>query len=349
MALKVATSLMQLSGFTQSAVELGKKWAWQGFSAYIRSPIEATRSVREMSAFMASRVDGQQRDVRDALAQFKGKGWRGDAARLMMLPIVKMQETVDIPTWLGAYNKAVAEGSEHEQAVRIADSFVEAAQGSGMMSSLSAFERGTWNQNFRLSEAIKLWTTFYSYFNTKLNIAMRKTMGTDFHSPAAVASLAADYLVLFWGDALIGDALVKLPGWLCWLFGGDEPADDEKTWMDYVAYGLWSGVSQLLGTLPFVREIASGIEGFGAAPGPSKGLGDVGSAAKSIWRTGESFFDPNQDSDWFALARHLVNGVNVGSPVKYPASQINTAISAMERASKGEDVPMIDYVIRPQK
>lgn len=345
MGLKVSTSLVQVTGFTQTAVELGKRWAWQGFATFVRNPAEATRTVHALSAFMRSRAETQQRDIRDTLAGFKGDGLRDRAVQVMFWPIVKMQQQVDVPTWLGAYNKALAEGESEERAVKIADSFVEASQGSGMMSSLSAFERGTWNENHRLSESIKLWTTFYSYFNTKLNVAMRKTTGTDFRNPAAVASLAADYLMLFWVETLLGEVIINLPGML---FGGDEPADDDRTWTDIVAHGLWSGVSTMMATLPFAREISGVIQGFDAAPGPARSLGEIGKAVVSLGKTANGFVDPDADVNGWALARHLVSGGNVVSPVKIPAGQINTAISAMERASRGEDVPLIEYVLRPQ-
>jgi hypothetical protein len=346
MGLKVSTSLVQVTGFTQTAVELGKRWAWQGFSTFVRNPAEATRTVHALSDFMRTRAETQQRDIRDTLARFKGDGLRDRAVQVMFWPIVKMQQQVDVPTWLGAYNKALAAGEAEERAVKIADSFVEASQGSGLMSSLSAFERGTWSPNVRLSETVKLWTTFYSYFNTKLNVAMRKTTGTDFKNPAAVASLAADYLMLFWVETLLGEALLGLPGML---FGDDDGAgDDDKDWTDYVAHGLWSGVSTMMGALPFAREIASTIQGFDAAPGPARSLGAVGDALKSVARTARDAADPNRDVNLLSFVKYMVAGGNVVSPVKIPAGQINVAISAMERASKGEDVPLVDYLIRSQ-
>ena len=80
------------------------------------------------------------------------------------LPIIFMQMLVDIPTWLGAYNRALSDGNTDARAVAMADRTVIEAQGSGRLMDLSGVERGgAWS---------KLFTVFYTFFNTAYNIGM---------------------------------------------------------------------------------------------------------------------------------------------------------------------------------
>lgn len=336
MGWKLATSLVQLTGYSQTVVEIGPKWALAGLAKFAANPAAAARQVQAASPFMATRGQSFLRDVADALADARGKGLRGRVMRTLFFPIAKMQLMVDIPTWLGALQKAQAQN--HPDPVAFADATVEASQSSGLMSVLSPVERGTVTQGVRLSEFVKLWTAFYSYFNAKLNVAMRRTRATDFRKPGEIAHLAADYLMLFWVEAALGDAILRvLPDWL----GGEGDDDEEKDFAAGVMFQMELTLMNAAATLPLVRETASALRGFDAAPSATRGLGDVSRGLREIGQFAGAVVSEDEDIEWGQLIRSLVSAGNVVSPVKYPASQINVALKAME----DEDATWIDYLL----
>jgi hypothetical protein len=343
MGWKMATSLIQLTGFSQTMVEVGYKYSLMGMLRFVSNPVSAARSVHAASPFMAARARSFHRDVADALAAARGKNLRGKVLSTLFFPIAKMQMMVDVPTWIGAYQRAVREGKPDP--VVFADSMVEAAQSSGLMSTLSPIERGTWNQSHRLAEPIKLWTAFYSYFNAKLNIAARKTKGTDFRSPVEIAELAADYLMLFWVEAALGELLLNaLPN----AFGGEDD-DEDRTFMEGVWHQVGLTAENAAATLPLFREGAAVMRGFDAGPSPTRAIADVAGGARETGQALAAVFDEDEDVDWGQLLRAMVSAGNVLSPIKYPASQINVALRAMERAEDGDDVTWIDYLLTKRR
>jgi len=344
MALKATTVITQVSGFSHTMVELGKARTLRAVGEYLANPIAAARWVREASPFMASRAGGDlNRDMRDVIARARGHGWRADAVTVMFYPIAKAQAVVDIPTWIGAFRKAEEEGKDRATAVRYADSAVEAAQGGSQASMLSAFERGTMGETTRLNDWIKVWGAFISYFNTKFNIARRKWEGTDFRSPAQIASLAGDYLALFWLDTLIADTLKNAPSLL---FGNGGDDDDDKGVASRIAKSGWSAVQTAMGMLPFLRELAGTMEGFGAAPAASRGIANLGNALGAVGRTASDLAF-GEDVRWMRLVRAINQAIPLAIP--WPSGQVDAALAAQERANKGEDVPLVDYLIKPAK
>jgi hypothetical protein len=68
---------------------------------------------------------------------------------------------VDMPTWLGAYHRAVSEDMTEDEAVAFADKSVRMSQGAGRAKDLSALQGGP--------EFAQTLTMFYSYFNILYN------------------------------------------------------------------------------------------------------------------------------------------------------------------------------------
>lgn len=347
MGFKLSTTLIQVTGFTQTAVRVGYAHTLLGMAKFVANPMKASREVRAMSPFMDIRTRTFQRDVADALTQARGVGGiKGNVLASLFWPIAKMQQMVDTPTWLAGYDRAVKEGKTGDDAIAFADAMVESSQSSSLMSNLSPVERGTVSQGTRLSEFVKLWTTFYSFFNAKLNLAMQRTQATDFRRPGQVAELAADYLMLFWVEAALGDLMLRqLPD----AISGDDKDDDEKTLMT----GIWHQVAltfySMTGTLPLLREAAGAMQGFDAGPGSSRALGDLGKGAAQVVKAGRAALSEDEDVNGWQLIRALIAAGNVVSPIKYPAAQINTAVRAMEKSAKDKDVSMIDYLISRPK
>jgi hypothetical protein len=80
--------------------------------------------------------------------------------------IYKGQQVADIPTWLGAYEKAMSDTANDEaRAIALADQGVLDSQGGGQIKDLAGIQRG--------GPLLKLWTAFYSYFNVTYNLRSR--------------------------------------------------------------------------------------------------------------------------------------------------------------------------------
>jgi hypothetical protein len=336
MGWKASTALVQLTGLTQSMVELRPKWVMRGLQRFSELRMDAPEFIKDRSVWIQARDSTLNRDIADALRRLQHNSVLSDVQSTFFIPLLKVQGVVDMITWLGAYEKGLSgkteggEGLSEAEAARYADHAVENAQGSGTFSALSPIMRGTWDSNTRLSEAVKLWTVFMSYFNTKFNVARRRTQGTNFRDGKQVVSLASDYIMLFWVETIIGDAILgRMPS-------GDD--DDHSTfwWM------LKEGITTFLAGVPLLRDVANAWAGFGGGPASARGIDTLANAGKNVKKlaTGE-------DVNLYKLAQSAVDAGVYISPVKYPAGQIDTIIRAMERSSEGEDVSLRDYLVTP--
>lgn len=340
MGLKLSTTLIQVSGFAQSIVEVGPKNMLNGLTAMFAGgkPWEVMAQVQEKSLFMRDRSKTFNRDINDTVKSFKGEKLSSDLIKVYFYPIAKMQQFVDIPTWLAGYKAALKDGKNEKQAIQAGDLAVENSQGTGLVKGLSPIERGSLSNKSRFNEFVKLFTTFYSYFNTKLNLAVRETQKTNFKSPKEVLKLSSNYLALFWLEAVIGDFILgRLPDF-----------DDDEPEQQFANYSMKLVLGQIAGTLPLAREVASGMQGFDAAPGGIRGLTDVARGLKTVSTlTADVWTD--EEIDGYKTAMSLLSLGNVASPVKLPTGQINTTLDAIRRQERGEDVEFIEFFLKSYK
>ena len=238
MGFKVTTMLAQPLGLTQSAEQIGMAAVAEGINlAYgkgIDAAQEAIAEMRQLSSMMDSRMQSYDRDVYDATSAFAGQQltptgmldavtpariramekWVKEHA---FIPMAGVQfYAVDVPTWLGAFNKYLR---EHEgdadlrtKAGEYADHIVRITQGTGFNKDLSKIQRG--------SEYLKLFTMFYSYFNTLFGLLQLRTADVKLHQDKAAAMRAANsFLMLVAVPALLSEWLV-----------GRGPDEDEAYW-----------------------------------------------------------------------------------------------------------------------
>jgi hypothetical protein len=238
------TSMLQPLGLTQSMVRVGPKWVAQGIGRTLGNPAEALRTIYEKSEFMRIRGKTMQREINEIQNQVSGKSDARLAIEASFFVLIqKAQLMADVPTWHGAYDKAIAAGEADERAVALADQAVIDSQGGGQLKDLSAVQRG--------GPALKLFTNFYSYFNVSYNLAAERARATDFKSAKSVGSLAVDYLLLFTVPAVLG-ALLKSA-----VLGGDD--DDDDTLARKLA---GEQISYLFGTMVGLRELTSAAQYF---------------------------------------------------------------------------------------
>ncbi|MGL4272093.1 MAG: hypothetical protein ACRCTO_07340, partial [Pseudomonas paracarnis] len=228
--------------------------------------------------------------------------------------MMRCQQMVDTPTWWGAYEKAIAEGNEETRAVALADQAVIDAQGGGQTKDLSAIERG--------GPAQKLFTVFYSFMNTALNIGVEKTMSAD--TPAKKAKLAVDYAMLYVVPAVLGFFLKAI------LTPGDSGDDDPEKLAKKL---LANQIDYLMGLMVVVRE-------FGEAAKTVTGANDMGrdytgpAGLRLIADTVSMAKQAHQGEFDDAFRKAAVN--MVGDMFGLPSAQINRTITGTKALAEGK-------------
>ena len=283
-----------------------------GIAKYLAGPVDLTRQVNAMSDFMANRSRTRFRELnelRNKVQSGKWIGaldeWVGSHAYFLMM---RCQQMVDVPTWWGAYEKAIGEGNEETRAIALADQAVIDAQGGGQTKDLSAIERG--------GPAQRLFTVFYSFMNTALNVGVEKTMSAN--TPAKRAKLAADYAMLYVVPAILGYFLKAA------ITPGDSGDDD----MEKIAKKLLANqIDYLMGLMVVVRE-------FGEAAKTVAGANDMGrdytgpAGLRLIADTVSLTKQSNQGDFDTAFRKAAVNVV--GDLFGLPSAQINRTWTGIE-------------------
>jgi hypothetical protein len=319
----INSAALQITGFNQSIVRVGAKYIGQGITQFATSPFDSAKMVAEKSQFMAERGRTQFREINEIKNRVRGQteiSRRVFAGTYFLM--MNMQRSVDIPTWLGAYQKALDAGKNDATAVALADQAVRDSQGSGLVSDLAAVERG--------GPAMKLFTVFYSYMNTVYNMAAVQTM-----TARGRGKLAADYAMLFVVPVVLGYAIKSLL---------QPNTDDEEFDPEALARKLAAEeLSYMMGTMIIAREfggaaqLLTGAEGVRMGYGGPAGLRAIGEVYGLATQAGQLEFDR-------AFRRSAVN--TLGAFTGLPAAQINRTIDGIEAVVEGE-VEGVGAVVAP--
>lgn len=269
---RFTTMFAQIAGWHNSQAEIGTKWLLRGVKEMARNGGSIRSFVFEKSPELASRAQAFDRDVRLFYQQAaeqgrrEGNGLLDKAARAAdAAGVPKIQAAafwgigmidvymVAMPTWLGAYHKALEEGGMSDaEAVAAADKAVRKSQSSGRAKDLAAVQRGP--------EGIRVLTTFYSYFNVLYNkqaetvnlVKRGNEAGRRGDKAMKYAHWRQASMNLFW--------IMLIAPVTSALLTGDLPEEEERdlegwtAWaMTRIFFGLWAGV-------PGIRDIASGIQ-----------------------------------------------------------------------------------------
>lgn len=248
---RLTTMFSQMAGFSNSIQRLGTKGMGEGLRTFLKNPAEQAAFVQERSGEMRHRMNDLERDIRHALKKIEGKsGFVSDVKRFGFKGIALFDYAVSIPTWIGAYNQGLRQGMTDQDAVFYADKMVRDTQSAGAAKDLAAIQRPN-------SEAWRLLTMFYSYFNVYYN--RQRGLVRDARAVESASDVADVMAQSFW--------LLVVPSLMAPLLTGDGPDEDEDwgTWTTrHIGFGLFSG-------LPWVRDAANvasrsvGGKGFGGA------------------------------------------------------------------------------------
>lgn len=339
LAFNLGTVAAQITGLSQTMVVVGKRDFVRGLQASAR--LGVADEIAMKSSFMASRRTTFNKDIYDFYADPKmgpvasrwgdiKKEWIGPASFWLM---TKVQWTlVDIPTWLAGYHQGLRNyGNDEAKAVAHADAIVKRAQASGLFSDRSAIERGSVSRTTRQNDVVRLFTTLGSYMFAKFNVAYERTMvagrtvrqeGVSLKSAQEAASWALDVAFLFTLEAVFMAAIKgKLP---------DDDDDDDAGWAKFLAKETAMSV---LGTIPFVRDVASVGSGF-------EGGGAYGGITAEV---AKPFQEISQGEIDKGFVKSVISGTGLFTGL--PATQINRAVDAGWRAAEGEDVSVLEYLL----
>jgi hypothetical protein len=283
---KVSTLLVQPLGLMAAASEVGGKRLTHAIWQVIKD-IPTRRgqnwAIRDFvftnSAIMRDRVKSRDREMKDTITRLQGTS--GKKARIEEFSLVSIgyvqTYAVDLPTWVAAYDKEMAETGDHDRAINIADTIVLSTQGSGDVSKSARLLRSN-NEYFRIT------TAFFTWYSAQWNLQRSLVRGarSGRFSILEVATKAFYLFVLM----SIGDMAIR---------GELVPEDDEDT-EDYLKrLGSDLGGRIVIAptqAIPGIRDIVNSlVSGFGYKPGPTIGT------IERIVESGRSLADDDKMSD----------------------------------------------------
>lgn len=180
----VTLAAMQLTGIVPAMTRLGAGYTAKAMMTYFAHPVASTRGANELSEMMANRTRTRFRELNEVANSVNGSD--GIIRRYAYWMMMRMQQIVDTIVWHGAMMKAQDAGMAQEDAVQVADQTVLDTQGGGQAKDLSALERG--------GATTKLFTVFYSYMNTALNMGAATAM-TERNKGKMAAHLLLQWVV----------------------------------------------------------------------------------------------------------------------------------------------------------
>jgi hypothetical protein len=260
---RVGVSLKQLMGIPFSAKDLGTDHLAKGLAIVLSHPVQAYKEMVERSSEMRARSDHLDASIDDmhndmASGKLKTIGPRG-ITKYAFKGIAYMDVLSRTTVWTSAYNKALEEGMNEEDAIAYGDRTVRQSHGIGFQKDRAALQTGH-------PIARALWP-FFSYMNALYN-AQR-----DIGHRVARAEMAGDYAEAarrFWWVAIVPSLLTAI------LFeNGPEDKGNGVTvgdWADYLTKNLMMGN---LESLPLVGNATTALgRGYGYRAISYQAIGD---------------------------------------------------------------------------
>jgi hypothetical protein len=250
MVMNVTNTLQQFTGISLAATKVSPTRLGSALMQYMTHPLDTTSMIAEKSEFMRNRVTTSvievQAQIDDMLLNpSKYEKVRDFTRKHGYFLQTATQSVVDVITWQGAYDQAIAKGAVERDAVREADSVIRQTQGTFAAEDISAFETGSAFQ--------RAFTMFYSYFNMQANL-----LGTEFAREVRERGFSGSprmfyvYVTGFMIPAVISEALVQaMSGQL-----GDD--DDDDGYLDNILAIFFGGQARtLFGMIPGLGAFAT--------------------------------------------------------------------------------------------
>jgi len=277
MGYNIFTGVKQLLGVTSTLDAVKTKYWISGLVKAWMSPNavanwkEAFAKSKELEPLI-SQFDRDIKMVNDTYAKQGIRNTFDKFNALAFAHIGWLQATVNVASWHGAYEQALAEGATDEAAVDRADAVVRMTQSAGAVKDLSPIQRGTEiNRNISM---------FYSWFNVlynRLEDIARQTKGVR-DLPRAAKRIG----VLVMMSALIEESLSRAYEEI---FDNVEDDEEEK---GFILTVLMKSADTMLAAIPLARAFVS-VEA--AAGGLKPEISPVIRVPADFWRTFEAAKD----------------------------------------------------------
>ncbi len=278
LGLKVSSGLMQTAGYGNTVKELGEKYALIGLRQMGQNGANLKNlwdQISEKSVEMRYRLSTYDRDVRDTMAKMNATGtkrgllsvpdiYTADMANAFFGFIGMMDLAMSIPSWLGAYQKAMdgkvkgIEKANEKDAVLYADQVVRMTQSANRVMDLARIQRG--------NQLMKLFTMFYSQMSIQFNQMMKTGMMVG--QPGGKADVIRAFIYMVFFQAVVSD------------FIRGRSKDDDEEWLNRIAKDM---AFIPMETMIVLRDIASGLDRFGYSGSPAFDVGNtLTGAAKAV-------------------------------------------------------------------
>lgn len=163
----VSNTAQQITGFSLAAVKVKPKYLLGAMADYVKAPRETARTVAEASPYMATRMENEVAQMIDGINDIlldpstyeKAQTWTAKHAYFLQSAVDNVMSPV---VWLGAYNQALEQGMNENDARRLADGTVRQTQGSTLPEDISRFETG--------NAFVRMFSQFAGYFNMQANL-----------------------------------------------------------------------------------------------------------------------------------------------------------------------------------
>ena len=302
----IVSAALQLTGWIPAITRIGFANTAKALMTYAAHPIAATRGANEMSVMMANRSRTRFRELNDVANSVNGQnGVKAFIRRYAYWLMMRMQQVTDTIVWHGAMMKAMDAGRSEAEAVQLADQTVLDTQGGGQTKDLSWVERG--------DEVRKLFTVFYSYMNTALNMG-----AASIATQRSKGKMAAE-LMLIWVIPTALNAVMK-----SLLTPGDDDDDlAKKLAKEQISFtlGMFVGGRELAQ----LGDIATGGKFYGYN-GPA-GLRPIADTYKFAQQAQQGEFDKG-------LATASIN--ILGSGFGLPSAQISRTLKGAQALDEGK-------------
>jgi len=315
LGMNIMNSILQTTGVLGTMTRVSPKYLLPELIRFVANPIRATRDVKELSSFMRTRSKTRFRELREVMNVVEGKTkvTRTLQAATYFL-MLQVQQTVDVMSWNAAYRQHMAKSGDHELSRGVADQIIKDTQGSGEIMDLSQIERGGASQ--------KLFTVFYNYANTQLNMLI----ATKNMSEASKMKKLWNYTLVLMLP-VIAEQILKnsfTPGELEEYDPDNPEAFARKLAGEYAAY--WLNMFVFFRELGYPVKAAITGNWFGGYGGPS-GTRVIGDAAKFI----------NQASQGEVDEAFVRSGISLTSSLTgLPGAQINRTIKGTTAYIEGD-------------
>jgi hypothetical protein len=273
-------------------------------------------------------MNREMNDILNKIRAGKSEGWFRAYA---YYGIQKTQLLVDLPTFWGAYFKALdAHNYQHARndaervriqkaAVQVANQQVKDTQASGMTGDIARIMRG--------GPFKKLWTAFHSYFSATYQLDVEAFKKTNFKDPTSIALLAADLALI--------NTLPALYSMLMW-----ELLRNECDWEpECLAKKL--GAEQLqfiLGLTMWSREAGTGVPAlFGFDTYKYRGPAGI-SPLTAIYDFTQQAAQGDLDKALFRATMKAVGGIT-HLPLGQPTNTMEGMQAVWNGDVKGWDIP----------